>query len=171
MGGRAAAAALSLFVALGCDAHQPGPAEIWCDGFCLAANRCLHSATVAEECHGDCVRGRPGLEMLSATGASLMGACLAVVDCVVFLSDEAWDANVQTCWEQAERVSEPSQEVRDFCAGYSDAWFECGYWLPTGECEGRFALWADEVLEQLVNCMSRDTCDELDSCVAGVFGT
>ena len=157
-------------IALACagEGELDTSAEHWCEGMCIAVRRC---GDVREQgpCRADCIAERPGLANISAEGAEPLGECISHLDCNVVFSEEAWPAAHEQCWQQAKPVVEVTQRVRSFCAEYSEALYECGWWLSTEECEGSFAMWADRILDSVSACMTRSTCELMDSCVEQFF--
>jgi hypothetical protein len=171
MWGRVGAVAVFLGLsALGCADSPSRSIEIWCQGLCAAQRRCGDTRTPIS-CQGDCVSQRPGLADISEPGAVAERPCLANLSCqAAVLGDElAWQAELDVCWQQAKVSVSVSPYIRSFCAAYSQAWFECGFWFPTDTCEHQFAMWADHVVDRVALCVAQSTCPALDTCVATVF--
>jgi hypothetical protein len=144
------------------------PAELFCSGLCRAEERCGRQ-TAHDGCVDACVGVRPGLASYSTRGAELVGDCVARFDCTTLVDAAAWDARFNACWEQAQLEVEPRPSVRAFCADYSRAYFECGYWFSTEDCESIYGMWADWVLERMTGCESQPTCEQQEACVDTVF--
>lgn len=108
--------------------------------------------------------------MLSLDGAQRLGDCAAGFDCATLVSDAAWQPAMQSCWDVARRQVEPTAKLRAFCASFAEAWFECGSWFSTADCEDTFGMWSDATLDQLSDC-AVDACDELAACEKGVLGS
>lgn len=155
-----------LVYACGNDAEPTTPTEAFCNGLCRAAEGCGDSGS----CPSDCAFQRPQLAMLSLDGAKRLGACISGFDCATLTQDALWKPAFQSCWDEARAQVAPTPALRTFCESYAEAWFECGSWFSTADCEGDFGMWSDQTLEQVSLC-DTTSCDKLDACVTGVLGS
>ena len=158
-------------VVVACSGDDPAPErgpDRFCDGVCQAAVRC-GNWTDETACHRDCIESRPGLVNFSADGAGHLGACIANFGCDTLSNESLWDPAFQTCWDDARVVVAPTAKVRSFCSRYAEAWFECGSWYSTDDCEQIYGMWSEAVLDRVLVCQSQPTCADLDACVTNVF--
>jgi hypothetical protein len=107
----------------------------------------------------------------SVQGASLLGPCFASFECTDLFNEVAWDKQSEACWDAAELALEPTASVRSFCSSFSEAWFECGFWFPTSECEMTYGMRSDAIMDRLSTCTQISSCDDFESCVQNVFDT
>jgi hypothetical protein len=75
------------------------------------------------------------------------------------------------CWQQAMLSVDITPHVRQVCAADTLVWFDCGYSFPLDECEPDYAMWADDVLDQLAPCQAIQSCDQFQACENAVFGS
>jgi hypothetical protein len=149
------------------NADEPAtPAEGFCKGFCKAATSCGAPST----CEADCIAQRPQLSMLSLDGAQRLGACISGFDCATLEQDALWQPAFQSCWDEVRSYVKPTLELRSFCESYAEAWFQCGSWFSTADCENDYGMWSEDTLDRLSGCDS-SACDALDACVKGVLGS
>ena len=149
---------------------SPTSIEIWCGGLCAAVNRCgFHDPT----CAPDCADLNAGLARMSTRGASAEQPCLANnLSCqAVGGDDAAWKSDQDACWKQAQMTVEITPHVREICAADALAWFTCGSSFSVDVCEHRYAMWADDVLDQLAPCQAMSSCDAFMACEKSVFGS
>ena len=83
----------------------------------------------------------------------------------------AWKNELDACWQQAKTTVEITPHVRQVCAADTVAWFDCGYTFSVDECAHDYAMWADRVLDGLAACQAMSSCDALQACEKGVFGS
>jgi hypothetical protein len=170
MSGKVACLLGMALVSYGCgnDSQATTPGQAFCSGVCRAQEHC----TVAGRptCESDCIEQRPSLSKMSLDGAQRLGDCASGFDCTTLTNDSAWQAAMQDCWDTARRQIEPTPKLRSFCESFAQAWFVCGSWYSTADCEDAFGMWSDDTLDQLSDC-AVDSCDKLDSCEKGVLGS
>lgn len=161
------AASIALLLAAGgCDSNESG-VRIWCEGVCTAIARC---GTASADCASRCVQGEPELAHLSGGGASALRPCLEQLSCTAVSGDQtAWKAEQTACWDRARTSVAASDRARRLCATYALAWFDCGYSLPTDDCERTYSMWDDTVIDRVAACEAKPTCEELQSCDRSVF--
>jgi len=157
---------LLVFALLSCseEPSDESAAQLWCSGNCAAVDRCFD----VPDCNGDCIAHRPGLANYSAEGAAALEPCLASMSCTELAYEESWDKAYDRCWDAARDSLEPRPSVRTFCVDWVEAWFECGFWYSTTECEKEFGMFADSRLDRLARC-ERLSCVELDACATAEF--
>jgi hypothetical protein len=161
------AAALAASV-MACESSEPEALatvpEIYCDARCEAEIRCENRGS-QDSCRRECVADRPGLIHISPEAAPIYSGCIREFTCAKLQSDEAFDA----CWDSTKTQIEATPVTRSLCQTLAPALFECGYSLSTEECEGIFGMWADGVLDQVMDCTGIPDCDALDACIENVF--
>lgn len=157
-----------LAYACGNDLQASTPAQAFCNGVCRAEERCSVAARAG--CEDRCIQQRPGLAKYSLDGAERLGDCASGFDCTTLFSDAGWQVAMKSCWDTARKEVEPTPKLRSFCASFAEAWFECGSWYSTADCEDAFGMWSDATLDQLSDC-TVDSCDKLDACEKGVLGS
>lgn len=154
-------------LACGSGAQSSSAPDAFCGGLCKAVDRCGYPSAT---CQADCIEQRPNLVLMSVDGAERLGACVSGFDCSTLTTDALWQPAFQSCWDTARVEIAPTSNLRSFCEAYAQAWFECGSWFSTSDCEGAFGMWSDPTLARLSDCES-ETCEELDACVQKVLGS
>jgi hypothetical protein len=158
----------ALLVAGGCAEDQPSsPAEAFCSGYCELAKRC---ALIVKDCVERCENDRPGLSKLSIEGAKRVGDCIAGLDCGATSIDAEWTAKTQACFDSARVGLPPTAHVRAFCAQFAEAWFECGQWLSTSDCESNYGMWSDPMVDEFAACEREADCEAFATCVQTTAG-
>ena len=151
----------------GCsDPPAPRSLPSYCDGVCVAVNRC-NSTVSRSSCDQQCLADpRNGsINALRPEAAVVVGDCISRLDC-----DTLFNGTTAACWDRARAETPPSAHLIDFCPGYSTYAFECGYWFPVEDCETKLNIWTDSFLDALTACTQEPTCDATDACLKQEFG-
>jgi hypothetical protein len=154
----------------GSDRDRGTASQIWCRGLCEAERRC-RTATPASICEQTCVERRPGLSNFSQDGARALRPCLEALSCAAFMVEEASNAGLDACWEDAQARVDVSSRARSFCTAYVEAWFECGDYWSVAECERLYSLWSDAVIARFEPCVTAATCDGLGACAEATWSS
>jgi hypothetical protein len=142
--------------------------QAWCGGICTAQRRCGDVRT-PESCLVDCILRNPWLASVSTAGAAAEKPCLAKLSCQVFGDDTRWQTENDACWQNAKPAVEVTPHVRAFCADFAEAWFECGSWFSTEDCEHDYGMWSPSVVDRVARCMAGPTCTAFNDCVSAIF--
>jgi hypothetical protein len=165
LGGKLLAALLAVVGCASDDPQRQTAGQAFCAGYCRLVGRCSISSS---PCEGECISERAGLSALSVDGAKGLGDCIAGLDCSTLSDDSIWKAQVQSCWDTASTQVPPTEHLRAFCATFAEAWFECGSWFSTEDCEQSYGMWSDATLDRFSDCAGRTSCDDFEACVQGV---
>lgn len=165
--------AIGLAIVLAGCGGDPDPAAAWCGAFCNTVARCFRTSVSVDlrTCDPNCRDARPDLALRSGASAVAEQPCLEQLPCEIFNDEMAWQRETRACWDEAKAGIAPTLESRGFCRDYAQAWFECGYNLPLGDCERTFSMWNGALYDRLIPCESQTTCDGFTSCVEDVFGS
>jgi hypothetical protein len=157
---------LAAVLLAGCSSEEApaSAATKFCAGVCRGLGRCEVSAA---DCETRC-KESDYASTLSDNGAEAFGDCVSKLPCDALYSGagDGWGQ----CWRDTADHLAPTPKVRAFCAQYAEAWFQCGAWYSTTDCEHDYGMWSDSMLDRLLTCISADTCADLRACLDQVTG-
>jgi len=149
------------------DEDPHGSTAVFCEGLCEGMSRCGTWPASAPGCQSDCVERQVGFTDLSESFADRYGKCVSRAQCSTFFDEATFDH----CWEVAKMEATPSESTRSFCERFVRSAFECGYGDTPQGCERDFGVWSGGIIERMSDCTGSATCEDVVSCVNGVFAS
>lgn len=144
-------------------------ASVMCRSQCEAAIRCYGDGDLSY-CIRNCKANWWDAQHTDPDAAQRLAPCLERFTCAEIMGpEENLELAYDRCWEAASLQVVATPELRELCARYSPAGFECGWAESTQQCEQTFGMWEVSIRDQVQLCLDANECSEVDACITEVF--